>query len=189
MAYSSPDKTLLSFGLGQMAKRYRLPCLVADIGFGDEFEGNIGAFGDVVVQCMGIPSQTDIMTGMGCVDSAKGICFEQLVIDAYIWEFVRGFMKDVEVTEERIGLDAMEAVGPGNHFLKSPHTIRYMREEVTQWDQRKVKMLSTDPATMCKEFRAIANQLLEDHKVLPIDEDLVRQGDEIIQAYERALAA
>ena len=50
-------------------------------------------------------------------------------------------------------------------------------------------MLSADPATMCKEFRAIANQLLEDHQVLPIDEDLVRQGDEIIQAYERELAA
>jgi trimethylamine--corrinoid protein Co-methyltransferase len=187
--YSALEKALLGIGLGQMAKRYRLPSLVSDIGFGDGFEGNIGPFSDLAVQIMGVASHSDILTGMGCIDSAKGCSFEQLVIDAYIWECVREFMKEGDVTEERIGFDAIEAVGPGHHFLKSKHTIRYMREEITQWDAGKLEMLLADPATLAAESKNIAEQLLKEHRVLPIDENRIRQGDEIIRAYEGRLAA
>jgi trimethylamine--corrinoid protein Co-methyltransferase len=187
--YSAPEKTLIGIGLGQMAKRYRLPCLVTDIGFGDETHPNIGPFSDLAIQFMGLPGGSDIVTGMGCVDSAKGVSFGQLVIDAYIWGCVREFMKEVTITEETIGFDAIEAVGPGHHFLKSKHTIRYMREEITQWDAGKLAMLSLDAAALIAESTSIVERLLKDHRVLPIDENLIRQGDEIIRAYEGRLAA
>ncbi len=187
--YSAPDKTLIGIGLGQMAKRYRLPCLVSDIGFGDETHPNIGPFSDLAIQFLGTPSHTDILTGMGCVDAAKGCSFGQLVIDSYIWECIREFMKEVQITEERIGFDAIAEVGPGRHFLKSKHTVRYMREELTQWDAEKLEMLALDAADLIGEANRIAERLLKEHRVLPIDDDLVRQGDEIIRAYESRLAA
>jgi trimethylamine:corrinoid methyltransferase-like protein len=111
------------------------------------------------------------------------------VIDAYIWECIRDFRKEVEITEERIGLDAVAKVGQGHHFLTSKHTTRYMREEATQWDAAKLELLSADAATLASESRKIVEQLLNEHKVQPIDADLIRQGDEIIRAYERKLAA
>jgi trimethylamine--corrinoid protein Co-methyltransferase len=187
--YSALEKTLLGIGLGQMAKRYRLPSLVSDIGFGDEIYANIGPFSDLAVQFLGIASHSDILTGMGCVDSAKGCSFQQLVVDAYIWECVREFLKEVTINEERIGFDAIEAVGPGHHFLKSKHTIRYMREEITQWDAGKLGMLKADAATLMVESGRIVERLLKEHRVLPIDASLIRQGDQIIRAYEGRLAA
>jgi trimethylamine--corrinoid protein Co-methyltransferase len=187
--YSAPDKTLISIGLGQMAKRYRLPSLVSDIGFGDDIHANVGPFSDLAIQIMGTPSGSDILTGMGCVESAKGCSFGQLVVDAYIWECIREFMKEVQITEERIGFDAIKEVGQGHHFLKSKHTVRYMREEITQWDADKLKMLSGDPAALIAESKSVVDQLLKDHQVLPIDEILIRKGDEIIRAYEGRLAA
>ena len=98
-------------------------------------------------------------------------------------------MKEVHVTEERIGFDEIKAVGQGHHFLKSKHTRRFMREEITQWNADKVEMLTSDAATVTAEANRIAEQLLKDHRVLPIDEKLIRQGDEIIRAYEGRLAA
>lgn len=187
--YSAPEKALIAIGLGQMTKRYRLPSLVADIGFGDEIHPNVGPFNDLAIQIMGVASRTDILTGMGCCDSAKGISFGQLVIDSYIWECVREFMKEVQVTEERIGFDEIKAVGHGHHFLKSKHTRRFMREEITQWDADKVAMLTSDAATVIAESNRIVEQLLKDHRVLPIDGNLIRKGDEIIRAYEGRLAA
>jgi trimethylamine--corrinoid protein Co-methyltransferase len=187
--YNAPEKTLIGLGLGQMAKRYRLPCLVTDIGFGDETHPNIGPFSDLAIQFLGLPGGSDIVTGMGCVDSAKGCSLQQLVIDAYIWKCVREFMKKVEITEEMIGFDAIEAVGPGHHFLKSKHTIRYMREEITQWDADKLELLCSDAATLNAETHRIVEQLLKEHRVLPIDGNLIRQGDEVIRAYEGRLAA
>jgi trimethylamine--corrinoid protein Co-methyltransferase len=187
--YSAPEKTLIAIGLGQMARRYRLPALVSDIGFGDGTHPNVGPFSDLAIQIMGVASRTDILTGMGCIDSAKGISFGQLVVDAYIWECIREFMKEVQVTDDRIGIDVVEQVGHGHHFLKSKHTRRYMREEVTQWDPEKVELLSSDAATVIAESNSIVEQLLKDHQVLPVDGNLVRQGDEIIRAYEGRLAA
>ncbi|MDH5306503.1 MAG: trimethylamine methyltransferase family protein [Myxococcales bacterium] len=187
--YSALEKTLISIGLGQMARRYRLPCLVADIGFGDAIQGNIGSFSDLAVQFLGIASYTDILTGMGCVDSAKGVCFEQLVIDSYIWACVREFLKEVEIAEDRIGLEAVAAVGQGHHFLSSRHTVRYMRDEITQWDEEKLKLLGSDPVSLIEKGRSVADQLLRDHRVQPIDADLIRQGDDLIHAYEGRLAA
>lgn len=126
---------------------------------------------------------------MGSVATAMGCSFEQLVIDAYIWQCIRDFRKQVEIAEERIGLDAVAEVGQGHHFLTSKHTKRYMREETTQWDAGKLKMLSADAATLASESRRIVEQLLKEHRVRPIDAAPIRQGDEIIRAYEEKLAA
>jgi trimethylamine--corrinoid protein Co-methyltransferase len=187
--YSAPEKALIAIGLGQMTKRYRIPSLVADIGFGDELYPNVGPFSDLAIQIMAVACRTDIITGMGCCESAKGISFGQLVIDSYIWEYIREFMKEVHVTEERIGFDEIRAVGHGHHFLKSKHTRRFMREEITQYNNDKLEMLTSDAATVTAEANRIAEQLLKDHQVLPIDENLIRQGDEIIRAYEGRLAS
>jgi trimethylamine--corrinoid protein Co-methyltransferase len=186
--YSAPEKSLISIALGQLAKRYRLPCLVSDSGFGSDIQPNIGPFSDLAIQFLGAASHTDILTGLGGIGSAKACSFEQLVIDAYIWECIRDFRKGVEITEERIGLDAVEKVGHGRHFLASKHTKRYMREETTQWDADKLKMLSADAATLASDSRKIVEQLLKEHPVLPIDANLIQQGDEIIRAYEEELA-
>jgi trimethylamine--corrinoid protein Co-methyltransferase len=184
MNYSAPEKTLLSIGLGQMARRYGLPCLVADIGFGEDIRGSITPFANLAIQFLGIPSHTDIVTGMGSIDDAKGISFEQLVIDAYIWECVREFMKEVEISEERIGFDVMKAVGPGREFMTSRHTLEYMRKELTLWDRDKLEMLSKDADDLAAESKTVVNQLLRDHRVLPVEDDVIRQGDEIIESYE-----
>jgi trimethylamine--corrinoid protein Co-methyltransferase len=184
MDYSAPEKTLLSIGLGQMAKRYGLPSLVADIGFGDDLRGSITSFHTLAIQFLGVASYTDIVTGMGSIDDAKGISFEQLVIDAYIWECLREFMKEVEISEERIAFDVMKAVGPGQEFVTSRHTLQYMRKELTHWDEGKLEMLSKDSADLVAESRTVVNQLLKEHRALPVDEDVIRRGDEIIEAYE-----
>jgi len=63
-----------------------------------------------------------------------------------------------------------------------------MREETAQWDADKLKMLSADAATLASESKKIVEQLLKEHQVQPIDADLIRQGDEIIRAYEENLA-
>jgi trimethylamine--corrinoid protein Co-methyltransferase len=185
MNYSALEKTLFSMGLGQMARRYGLPCLVADIGFGDDVHGGISPGYALANQFMGVASHTDIVTGIGCVDSAKGMCMQQLVIDAYLWECLRGYMKQVEVTEATIGFEAAAEVGPGRDFLKSKHTRKYLRSDLTFWDPAKLDLLSKDKSEMVAEAKSIAKAILKDHVVPPLDEGLVGQGDEIIRTYEK----
>jgi trimethylamine--corrinoid protein Co-methyltransferase len=186
--YGAPEKALVSYGLGQMARYYNLPCLVADTGFGEEVKGGLEDVQFIANQFIGLAAYTDIITGMGCVDDAKGISFEQLVIDAYMWDFFRDFLKEVDISEEMMGLSAIKAVGHGGDFLSSDHTLKYLRSDLTQWDRAKLDLLALDQEEMAKAANRIAKKVLAEHQVPALDDELVQAGDQIIKAYEKEVS-
>jgi trimethylamine:corrinoid methyltransferase-like protein len=56
----------------------------------------------------------------------------QLVTDSYMWDFLKDYLKEVEISEEKMGLDAFKAVGHGGDFLSNDHTLKYLRSDLTQ---------------------------------------------------------
>jgi trimethylamine--corrinoid protein Co-methyltransferase len=182
--YSSVDKSFLSIGLEQMAKRYSLPSLVADGGWGKAIEGGISGVMTPVTQLIGIMGGSDLVAGMGSVDSAKGISFEQLIVDSYMWDCSKNYLHEIEVSEEKIGLDAVKEVGHGHDFLTHPHTIKYLRGELTFWERKKLDLLEMDDKEMPAEANRIVKSILDEHQVEPLADDLIEKGDAIIAKYE-----
>jgi len=182
--YNSVEKSFLSIGLEQMAKRYSLPSLVADGGWGKKIEGGVSGVMTPVTQLIGIMGGSDIVTGMGSVDSAKGISFEQLIIDSYMWDCCKNYLHEVEISEEKIGLDAVKEVGHGHDFLTHPHTIKYLRGELAFWEREKLDLLEMDDKEMPAEANRIVKSILDKHQVLPLANDLIEKGDAIIAKYE-----
>ena len=182
--YKSVEKSFLSIGLEQMAKRYSLPSLVADGGWGDKIEGGVSGVMTPVTQLTGMMGGSDLVTGLGSVDSAKGISFEQLLVDSYMWDCSKNYMHEVEISEEKIGLDAVEEVGHGHDFLTHPHTLKYLRGELTFWEKEKLDLLEMDEQEMPAEANKIVKSILDKHRVEPIADDLIEKGDAIIKKYE-----
>jgi trimethylamine--corrinoid protein Co-methyltransferase len=173
--YKSIEKSYLSIALKQMAKRYSLPALVADGGWGKEIEGGISGVMTPVTQLIGIMGGSDLVTGLGSVDSAKGISFEHCS---------KSYLHEVEISEEKIGLDALKEVGHGHDFLTHPHTIKYLRSELTFWDGEKLDLLNMDKEEVPAEANKIVKSILDKHQVEPIANDLIEKGDAIIKKYE-----
>ncbi|MHC4323147.1 MAG: trimethylamine methyltransferase family protein [Planctomycetota bacterium] len=182
--YSLPEKNFLSIGLSQMAKRYGLASLVADVGWGQEIEACISGVMTPVTQLMGVMGGSDLITGLGSVDHAKGISFEQLIVDSCMWDCSKNFMHEVEISEERAGLDAVKEVGHGHDFLMHPHTLKYLRGEISTWDREKLDFLEMDPKELSAEANKIVKSILDTHQVEPIANDLIEKGDAIIKKYE-----
>ena len=182
--YDTPDKSFLSIGLKQMAEKYGLPALVADAGWGAEKEGGISGVMTPITQMVGMMGGSDLVTGFGAIDGALGISFEQCVIDSYMWDCSKKYLHDVGITEERIGLEALKEVGHGNHFLTHPHTIKYLRGELTTWEGEKLDLLNMDKKEMPAEANRIMKNILDKHQVEPISDDLIEKGDAIIEKYE-----
>jgi trimethylamine--corrinoid protein Co-methyltransferase len=182
--YNSVEKVFLTIGLAQMAKRYSLTSLVADGGWGKEVEGGISGVMTPVTQLTGIMGGSDIVTGLGSVDSAKGISFEQLIIDSYMWDCCKNYLYEVEISEEKIGLDAVKEVGHGHDFLTHPHTLRYIRGELASWEREKLDLLEMDDNEMPAEANRIVRSILDKHQVEPLANDLIKKGDAIIAKYE-----
>jgi len=182
--YSSVEKVFLSIGLAQMAKRYNLASLVADGGWGDEIEGGLSGVLTPVAQLTGIMGGSDIVTGLGSIDSAKGISFEQFIIDSYMWDCCKNYLYEVEISEEKIGLEAVKEVGHGHNFLTHPHTLRHLRGELAFWDKEKINLLEMDDKEMAAEANKIVKSILDKHQVEPLANDLIEKGDAIIKKYE-----
>ena len=182
--YNSVDKSFLSIGLEQMAKRYSLPALVADGGWGKEIEGGISGVMTPATQIIGIMGGSDLIAGLGSVDSAKGISFEQLIIDSYMWDCCKNYLHEVEISEEKIGLDAVKEVGHGHDFLTHPHTIKYLRGDLTFWEKEKLDLLNMDKEEVPAEANKIVKSILDKHQVEPLANDLIEKGDAIIAKYE-----
>ena len=80
--------------------------------------------------------------GGGVLESAMTIAYEQIIMNDEIIGMARRLLKGIDVSEEHIGLDLINILGPGGNFLTSNHTLKFMRSEyfygsgITNRDQR-----------------------------------------------------
>ncbi|HEX7393136.1 MAG TPA: trimethylamine methyltransferase family protein [Thermoplasmata archaeon] len=187
--YMTAEPAVISASLGQMAERYGLPCEVGDWGLNDKAEPGIPhSFTQVFGVVLTTMSGTDICGGMGGLDAVKGASLEQLVIDAYMWEDVRAYMRKISINEQTAALDVVKAVGHGNTFLAHPHTFRNFKKELHTWDPAKLAMESTLSSIMVPEARRIAKELLNTHQVPPLEREVQKKGDGLLKSFESGLA-
>ena len=184
--YQSANQPLIAAGLAQMARRYGIPCMVGDWGLNDtDVPGFPHTFSETMGIALSTMSGTDMMGGVGSLDNAKGMALEQEVIDSYVWENTRMQMTPFEISKTTAALDVIRQVGHGNTFLNNIHTARNFRKEAIQRDADKGRFKATMSKAMVDEAREIAARLLKEHEVTPLDGSVVRQGNELIKAYEK----
>ncbi len=187
MDYTAYEMPLLSAGASQMAHRYGLPCMVASWGTENKHPGmevSISEFlGTVMTNLVG----TDMCSGAGSLDSAKGASLEQVVIDSYMWEDLQHFIRRFEVTEESIALDVVRSVGHGNTFLRHMHTARNFKKEIVRRDPKTREWQSLPSAKMAQEAREIAKKALAEHHVPALDSAVLKQGESVLKEYEKKL--
>jgi trimethylamine--corrinoid protein Co-methyltransferase len=189
MNYMVPEHPIIAAGLGQMARRYGLPSMVGEWGINDkETPGVPHSFSEVMGVALSSMANSDLISGIGGIDAVKGASFEQAVIESYIWDNVRGFMRNFEISEETIALDVVKQVGHGNTFLSHVHTARNFRKQLFFFDEMKKDWERTYSDAMVPQAKEIAKRLLGEHKVPGIDTDVKRKGDQVIAEYEKRAA-
>ena len=183
--YGAVEIPFIFAGLGQMADRYGIPRMIGDWGLCSGLKAGIdGAFSETSSVALDTFSGTDLVSGMGSIDKAKGISMEQLVIDAFIWENWRLFLREVTVDEDSIAFEALRDVGHGGTFLSHPHTLRNFRKAISCRDRKWMAREATLSDRMVPEARGIVKRILTEHMVEKLDRETTEEGDAIIKRYE-----
>ena len=164
-----------------MARRYQLPSETGCFGGSDRTIGMSKSYCETSTTALSVMG-TDLVVGMGGVNNALTNSYEQLVIDAYMWDCYQSFLKNHEITEEKVALDVVKEVGHGKDFLQHEHTFTNFRKELTLWDEKKLAMQTTLSDNMVPEAKAIAEDLIENHVVPALDAKILQQGEAILGA-------
>lgn len=187
--YFAHEVPLISAALGQMAKRYGMPCLLGQWGVNGNEPGIPVSFSELYTMAVMTLSGTDLCSGMGGLESAKGASLEQLVIDAYLWEHCRPLLRKFSIDEQSAALDIVREVGQGNSFLTHPHTAKNFKKELFFRNKQRNSWEATLSTGMVDEAKAVVKKILREHEVSPIDGDLIARGDEAICSFEKNMGA
>jgi trimethylamine--corrinoid protein Co-methyltransferase len=191
--FMSPEIMLCSLGLIQMARYYKLPSAPSS------FETNGARLTDIVYN-NGSAVNLFALAGAfenastGCVDMSMGISKQGLVIGDDIWGHTKRLLQGFNSEREAFALEAIKRVSQGSgHYLTDEHTWQYVRSE-TQYipktfSYQSSKAWSENPKTLADEAQERVNDLLENHVVPPLDEQLQKELNRIAAAASKKIGS
>lgn len=134
-----------------------------------------------------------IINGAGVLESILTVSPEQLVIDNEMLGMMLRVLRGIEINERTLAEDIIRRVGPGGNFLADPHTKEHFRMEhfIPEIFDRKTRMMwekagSKDVVAASKEK---VQKLLREHETVPLDGDLLREMDSILEDAKKEISS
>jgi trimethylamine:corrinoid methyltransferase-like protein len=131
VSYSLDSRT--RYAPVEMAHHWRMPSLGACYGTDAHEAGTWQGAGEVALDpfLAGLAG-ADIVTGMGLSETYTLLYPEQIIMDNDLYQRARYQLMALEVNEETLALDTVQAVGPGGHYLGQRHTRNHIRESLVR---------------------------------------------------------
>jgi len=183
---------IVAAGGAQLARYYGLPSaswMATDSKTSDAQAGYEKALTGIIPALAGV----SYVQGMGQAEFTYAVDFEKLIIDDEIVTQMKRVINGIEVNEETLCLEAIERVGIGGSFLtsKARETFKFIPKETTELTigdrNTREKWLQSGAKTTGERAREKAKEILATHEPEPLDKDIIKQLDEIIDSARRNL--
>lgn len=125
----APEVSLLGTGFSNLLRFLHLPSFGSGGGTDSKCsDAQMGLEAAFSILHLGL-SGTNLISGAGQMETGEYASPYLLVIGDELMGMTRRIMRGVEVTEDKLARGVIDDVQPGGHYLGSPHTMRYFREE------------------------------------------------------------
>ena len=132
MAYlaGAPETGMMNVASVQMADYIDVP-IYSDAGETDSKLPDTQAGMEAALNLLqvGLAGGNYIHHAAGMMESMLCVADEKFVMDNDAIGMALRVLRGIEVDRDRLALDVIKEVGPGNNFLTKPHTVKYSRSE------------------------------------------------------------
>ncbi len=172
----------------ELVHHFGLPAMSGYAGTDDDLPGTWLAAAETAhtVMLAGLMG-SELMTTIGLTNRYQLFTPEHMLLDDDLYHRAAHAFRDLELDDETLALDVIDAVGPGGHFLAQAHTRRHMRETVERSIGQQVGpdgVHYRDPLEVARE-RGLA--ILEGYRPEPLGEDKQRELRRIVAAADAEL--
>jgi trimethylamine--corrinoid protein Co-methyltransferase len=183
-----PEDFLFGTATNALADYYDIPLSMGAFATGAKEPNWQAGIDNVMSSFMAAAVMSDMLLGVGLLHGSRIWSYAQMLMDCEIFDLVHKMMGGIVVDEETLALDVIDAVGPGNHYLKQKHTRRHMRELwlPNYMDRRPYEVWEAEQDGAVDWATADARRLLEGHEPEPLDPALDAELERIVDALEAA---
>jgi trimethylamine--corrinoid protein Co-methyltransferase len=133
----------------------------------------------------------DTILAFGCSDGAQSLSFAKVMIDCDSVGALRRLVRDDPIDATRALVDDIAAVGAGGHYLGRRSTRDFFRGgelwEPRLWQRGPFEQYEGRP--LVAEAAARADEILAEHEVLPLGDDVTAEIDAVIARFARSVGA
>ena len=126
----------------------------------------------------------NLIHDLGYLESGLTYSFAQLAICEQMVDWIKGFFREIEVSDLTLALDEIERVGPGGMYLNSKHTQKHFKEtwypglfergSYTDWKKK-------GGQTLLERASARVEKLLAEHQPEPLPDEVKGKLREIVE--------
>ncbi len=126
-ACGGPEDLLFQLASAQLARRYGVPSNIGTFATGAKSpDWQAGAENGLSVIASWLGG-AEMLCGAGLLYGARVYSGVELLLDAELFDLVRSMAEGFTIDAEDLGVEVIEEVGPGGHYLAQAHTLRNMR--------------------------------------------------------------
>jgi trimethylamine--corrinoid protein Co-methyltransferase len=191
LIFAGPEQAIFGVAMTQMGKHYGLPVYI-NVGLTDSKRPDAQAGLEAgVTLALGAAAGADIFGHLGICGVDQATSLDMLVLQHEVIAYVESVLRDTAFSDDELGLDLLEAVGPGGTFIDQEHTVRHLRRQL--WCP---SLLDRDFYQAWKDAGALATEercrqrkehLLATAAAEPLPADLDREITALVAAAQRHL--
>ena len=192
MIFAGPEQALMAVAMTEMGKHYGLPVYI-NVGLTDSKipDAQAGIEAGITLAC-GAMAGADIFGHLGISGVDQASSLSMLLMQHEIIGYVQRLLEGITVNDEKLGIGVIEQAREAGSFLAQEHTVRHFREELwfpqlldrRFWDAWAADG-KKDMATRCRDMK---DRMLREHTPAPLDEDVRRDVDRLLEDATRHLA-
>ncbi|HYM40230.1 MAG TPA: trimethylamine methyltransferase family protein [Thermoplasmata archaeon] len=169
VALGAPEAGLISLGAAQLARYYGIPS--RGTGGNTEALGSdyqAGAESATTLLLSALAGFDFIYDVAGSLESSLSASYAKMILDDDLAGAVRRVLHGIEVTEDTLATEGIEAAGLHGSYLGHPHTLSHFRREhfLPETFLRGTRV-SREGIDVCEKARRRADAILREHTVDP----------------------
>jgi trimethylamine--corrinoid protein Co-methyltransferase len=187
-SYGAPETSLYTAALADVSRWLRVP-FMGTAGASEakavDLQAAVESTTQVIFSCL---SGASLIHDVGFLDCADIGSLEMLVMTDEIIALAKRIMRGIEISDETLMLDHVDAVGPGGEYLSTDETARMCRAEIYTSGlmdrQPWVMWQAAGSPTMQTRIRERLSYILDEHITPPLPPDVCHTLDRILRAAE-----
>jgi len=188
IAIGAVEMGMINVASAQIAHYYDIPCRGTASATDSKILEFQAGYEKTLTLTMAALGGVNMIFYPGTMEGAMTISKESLVIDNEIAEGLYRVLKGVNVNEETLAVGVTDRVGPGGHYLKQRHTMRFLKQEhfLPLLADRRARDRWEEAGSkgMVEKAHEEMERILREHQVDPLPSGMEAELEEILREVE-----